>query len=127
MTTDAIKICTSDELINGGLARKVPVRHGEDVTTAFFIRYQDQVYGYLNRCPHMGYELDWESSVFTRAGDQLMCARHGATFNPDTGECSGGPCKPSRLAPLKVTEQDQGGGKVVLWWPEGKTAPAEQA
>jgi nitrite reductase/ring-hydroxylating ferredoxin subunit len=125
MSTPCIQICPSSALINGGLAHKLPVKHGNDPTTAVFIRYQDQVYGYLNRCPHMGAELDWENSVFTRAGDLLMCARHGATFTPDTGECTGGPCRPSRLTPLKVSEESHNGQQVVLWWPEGKTLPAE--
>ena len=120
MTTSAIKVCRSTELVDGGLARKLPVRHSGELTNAFFVRYEGHAYGYLNRRPHMGSQLDWEGHVFTRAGDQLMCARHGATFKPDTGECTGGPCQPSRLSALKVTEADQS----VLWWPEGKTEPA---
>lgn len=123
MNASPITICPSTDLLDAGLAHKLPVMHGNDATTAFFIRYNGQAYGYLNRCPHMGSELDWENSVFTRAGDQLMCARHGATFKPDTGECTGGPCQPSRLLALKVTEEQQDGQKMVLWWPEGKTSP----
>lgn len=121
MSTTSIAICPSAQLSNGGLAHKLPVKHVNDVATAFFIRYEDQVYGYLNRCPHAGSELDWENSVFTRAGDLLMCARHGATFKPDTGECMGGPCKPSKLTALSVSEEDRPEGRVVVWHPEGKT------
>lgn len=118
-----IAICPSADLSNGGLARKIPVRHAGEAATAFFVRYQGKAYGYLNRCPHMGAELDWEGSVFTRAGDQLMCARHGATFQPDTGTCTGGPCQPSTLKGLDVFEAEQEGCAVVLWRPEGKTEP----
>lgn len=118
-----IAICPSADLSNGGLARKIPVRHAGEAATAFFVRYQDKAYGYLNRCPHMGAELDWEGSVFTRAGDQLMCARHGATFQPDTGTCTGGPCQPSTLKGLDVFEAEQEGRAMVLWRPEGKTEP----
>src|SRR3546814_5146098 len=85
MTTSAIKVCPSTQLVDGGLAFKLPVQLAGEATTAFFVRYKGNVYGYLNRCPHMGSQLDWEGHVFTRAGDQLMCARHGATFSPDTG------------------------------------------
>src|SRR5690554_4988092 len=109
MEDTAVAVCASAELIEGGLAHKLPVQHGPDQTTAFFVRYQGTAYGYLNRCPHMGSELDWENSVFTRAGDQLMCARHGATFAPDTGLCTGGPCRSSRLHALNVTEVNVGG------------------
>src|SRR5690554_4634943 len=124
MTARTITVCPSSDLVNGGLACKLPVQHQGEATTALFIRYQDQVYGYLNRCPHMGSALDWENQVFTRAGDQLMCARHGATFKPDTGVCTGGPCQPSKLVALQVSESVEGEAGVVLWWPGGKTAPA---
>ncbi len=124
MSAASIDICPSDALVDGGLACKVPVRHGNDLTTAFFVRYEGKAYGYLNRCPHAGSELDWEGSVFTRAGDLLMCARHGATFKPDTGECTGGPCKPNKLTGLMVTEEDRPEGGSVVWWPEGKVGPA---
>lgn len=123
MTATAIEVCPSTELRNGELARKLSVMHNSQAASAFFVRYQGQVHGYLNRCPHMGSELDWEGSVFTRAGDQLMCARHGATFRPDTGECTGGPCKPSTLITLKTSEEQRGGQQMVLWWPQGKTLP----
>ena len=76
--------------MNGGLGVKVPVHDAAGQTTAFFVRYQDRVHGYLNRCAHVGVELDWEGSFFTRAGDLIMCARHGATYQPDTGLCVGG-------------------------------------
>jgi len=121
MPITSIDICPSAELANGGLAQKVPVKYGNDLSTAFFVRYEGQVYGYLNRCPHAGSELDWENSVFTRAGDLLMCARHGATFKPDTGECMGGPCRSSKLTALKVSEEERAAGRTVVWWPEGKT------
>ena len=123
MIPNAVEVCPSTELRDGDLACKLAVTHNDEAATAFFIRYKGQVYGYLNRCPHMGSELDWEGSVFTRAGDQLMCARHGATFTPDTGACTGGPCKPSKLLALKTSEEQRGGRQTVLWWPEGKTLP----
>src|SRR5699024_3916238 len=93
-------------------------------TTALFFRFQGQVFGYVNSCPHQGSELDWEGQVFTRAGDLLMCARHGATFLPNTGECIGGPCKSSRLIPLSVHEADHNGIPCVYWTPSAKISPA---
>jgi len=123
MTDSTITVCPASSLSDGGLAYKLPVQHAGQAATALFIRYKGQVHGYLNSCPHMGSELDWENHVFTRAGDQLMCARHGATFKPDTGDCTGGPCQPSKLNTLQVSEAEQGGEQVVLWRPEGKTQP----
>lgn len=120
-----MEICLASELADGGLAAKRPVMHGGEPASAFFIRFEGQAYGYLNRCPHMGAELDWEGSVFTRKGDLLMCARHGATFLPDTGACTGGPCKPSTLVKLDVFEAARDDGAMTVFWrPSGRTAPA---
>lgn len=118
-TPAAVRVCASTELHDGGLGVKLPVTDGDGRTTVFFVRYQGQVYGYLNRCAHVGVELDWENSFFTRAGDLLMCARHGATYQPDTGLCVGGPCKNSRLAPLPVQEREGS----VYWLPSDRIRP----
>ena len=126
MQENPIFVCAGSALINGGHAVKLPVKRGQDQTTALFVRFHDTVHGYLNICPHAGSELDWENEVFTRAGDQLMCARHGATFAPDTGECTGGPCKPSRLVSLHVTEIVQDGDTLVLWHPDERIRPLDQ-
>ncbi|WP_081955083.1 Rieske (2Fe-2S) protein [Achromobacter sp. RTa] len=118
-----VRVCAAHDLVNGGLGVKIPVSDGSGRTTAFFVRYQDRVHGYLNRCAHVGVELDWESSFFTRAGDLIMCARHGATYEPDTGLCVGGPCKNGRLTALSVEERDG----AVYWRPAGKIRPLEDA
>lgn len=126
MSVSAVFVCSATALADGGLACKLPVLHAGQPATALFIRYQGRVHGYLNRCPHMGSPLDWEGHVFTRAGDQLMCARHGATFTPDSGICTGGPCQPSRLTALCVTEEERDGERVVLWWPQDKILPVDR-
>lgn len=122
----AVRVCRSDELVNGGLSVKLPAQDRRGPTTVFFIRYQDQVYGYLNRCLHMGIAIDWEGSVFTRAGDLLMCAQHGATFAPDTGTCMGGLNLKGRLSPLQVEERQEAGGSVVYWLPDERVWPVAQ-
>ena len=80
------------------------------------------MHGYLNRCAHVGVELDWEGSFFTRAGDLIMCARHGATYQPDTGLCVGGPC---RTAASRRWMQERDGA--VYWRPAGKIRPLDAA
>lgn len=118
-----VRICAATDLVNGGLGVKVPVSDSAGQTTAFFVRYRDRVHGYLNRCAHVGVELDWEGSFFTRAGDLIMCARHGATYQPDTGLCVGAPCKNGRLTVLTVEERDG----AVYWQPAGKIQPLAAA
>lgn len=75
---------------------------------AFVVRWHGKVYGYLNQCAHVGGPIDFEGQVLERSGRFLMCARHGAIYEPDTGLCVGGPCKGARLIPLTVAEAADG-------------------
>ena len=118
-----IRVCDSHELVDGGIGVKIPALHKGEQVTLFFVRYQGRVRGYVNRCAHVGVELDWENSFFTNAGDLIMCARHGATYEPDTGVCVGGPCKGGRLIPVEAQEAPTGAGQSVFWMPSDKTRP----
>lgn len=118
-----IRVCESRELVDGGPGVKIPALHMGDPVTVFFVRYQGQVRGYVNRCAHIGVELDWKNSFFTRAGDLIMCVRHGATYEPDTGVCVNGPCKGGRLIPVEVEEAVTEEGQAVFWMPSEETRP----
>ena len=42
------------------------------------VRWGRQVFGYVNRCPHDGVNLDWERNQFLDPnGVRLMCGKHG--------------------------------------------------
>ncbi|MGQ0443479.1 MAG: Rieske (2Fe-2S) protein [Methylophilaceae bacterium] len=76
--------------------------------TGFVVRYEGKAYAYVNQCAHVPVELDWnEGQFFTVSKDYLICATHGAHYEPDTGECAYGPCKGKRLQALPVTELNQ--------------------
>lgn len=100
-------ICASAALVDGGPGvRFMRQRDGRDAA-AFVIRYDGKVYGYLNSCAHIPVELDWlEGEFFDKAGLYLICATHGATYEPDTGHCIMGPCKGERLVAAPVEERD---------------------
>ena len=95
----------STDLAEGGLAATFMTADG---TPAFAVRWSGGVYGYLNQCPHAGGPLDFEGQVLESSGRFLMCARHGAIFEPHTGKCVGGPCRGARLTPLAVREDADG-------------------
>lgn len=120
MSTE-IFICAAEALVDGGKGIRFPVTaHGEPAT-AFVIRYGDQAYGYLNRCAHVPIELDWtEGEFFESSGLYLMCATHGALYEPDTGHCAGGPCRGGKLQPLVVIERDQ----QIFWQPDNSIRAA---
>ncbi|MEI2416497.1 Rieske 2Fe-2S domain-containing protein [Orrella sp. JC864] len=120
LPTDPIAVCAAADLVDGGLAVKLPATESGRAATVFFVRYKGRAYGYLNRCTHVASEMDWEGRLFTRDGQLLMCARHGATFHPDTGLCLGGAPKGSRLHALQVQERD---GQ-VYWIPGPRVFPA---
>lgn len=68
-----------------------------------------QVCAWLNICPHQGRPLNYAPNKFLQTPDGLlMCASHGATFDMQTGECVGGPCKGANLRAVPVTVDQAG-------------------
>jgi nitrite reductase/ring-hydroxylating ferredoxin subunit len=105
-------ICPSAALADGGDGVRFEVRRGGAPHPAFAIRHGGRVYAYLNRCAHVGVELDWLPGRFFDAdGMVLICSTHGALYDPASGACLGGPCRGGALAAIPVDEVD---GAVVL-------------
>jgi len=124
-TVQAVRVCASGELVDGGLGVRRAARIGADEVVVFFVRYEGRAHGYLNRCAHVPMELDWaEGQFFESSGLYLMCATHGAIYAPDTGKCVGGPCRGGRLRALQVDERDTPEGRAVFWLPDGELQPA---
>ena len=74
---------------------------------AFVVRWRGVPRAYLNRCAHVPVELDWQpGQFFDMQGLYLMCSTHGATYDPASGSCTGGPCRGRGLVPLSVIETD---------------------
>ncbi|GAB5358936.1 hypothetical protein AAMO2058_000501600 [Amorphochlora amoebiformis] len=72
-------------------------------------RKADNVYGYLNRCPHMRLPLEWFPDKFMSVdGLNLQCATHGALFDVETGVCIHGPCIGKALSPVEVSVGENG-------------------
>lgn len=71
------------------------------------VRWGKQVFGYVNKCPHDGVNLDWERNQFLDPnGMRLMCGKHGALFELGTGNCVDGPCKGRSLDPVALMVLD---------------------
>jgi nitrite reductase/ring-hydroxylating ferredoxin subunit len=106
-------IAASDQIVERGKGYRFTVDTDDgDWLPAFAIRYGGVVFAYLNRCAHISVELDWaEGDFFDATGLYLICATHGATYSPESGQCVAGPCQGGRLVPLRTTEHD---GKVYL-------------
>ncbi len=113
-------VCASADLADGGRGVVFDVlEHGQPVR-AFVLRFEGRVVGYLNRCAHVAAELDWLPGMFLDAdGREIVCAIHGASYDPRDGRCTGGPCGRGRLRSLQVGESDGS----VCWYPSGDVQP----
>ena len=117
----AIELCASGELAEGGLAVSFDVVIEGEHCRAFAIRFEGRAHAYLNRCTHVAMELDWQPGrIFDDTGQWLLCATHGAVFKPDTGDCSGGPCR-GGLVKVQMSEHDG----VVHWHTTHALKPLE--
>ena len=105
-------ICASAALAESGDGVRFAIASAPGEEKGFAIRHFGQARGFVNRCPHLGTELDWEPGrFFDISGVYLVCSTHGAIFEPNSGLCVAGPCRGASLEPLALREQ---GGQVFL-------------
>ncbi|MBZ8140475.1 2Fe-2S ferredoxin [Rubrivivax gelatinosus] len=120
-----VPLCAAADLAEGGLAHVWDVldERGRPAR-AFVLRWDGRIVAYLNRCAHLPAELDWQPGRFLDSdGRLIVCAMHGAVYEPADGRCIGGPGAGGRLLPLEVAEVD---GQVT-WYPSREIRPAPPA
>ena len=102
-------ICRSEALDEGGDGVRFQVTRWDGEQPAFLIRWRGQARAFLNRCGHVPVELDYQpGQFFDFSGQYLICATHGALYDPASGACLGGRCNGTGLVPLRVVERDGG-------------------
>jgi nitrite reductase/ring-hydroxylating ferredoxin subunit len=97
-------ICRLDDLGDSG-ARGFAIGAGDWPLRGFVVRVNNQVRGFINRCPHAGHPLNLRPHRFlTHDAALILCSSHGALFEKLTGHCVAGPCagQSLRAVPLKV-------------------------
>lgn len=101
-------ICASSDLLEGGAGVRFEVAVAAGgLAAAFVVRFDGRPRGFLNRCAHVPVELDWQpGQFFDEEGRYLICATHGAVYEPDGGRCIAGPCPGRSLVALDVAEHD---------------------
>lgn len=122
MARPARVICESAALPEGGKGVRFdwPAAGGEG--KGFAVRYDGEARAYVNRCPHLGVELDWQpGEFFEESGLYLICSTHGAIFEPATGACVDGPCRGARLQAIAIEERQ---GRILVHDERPETAPA---
>jgi len=116
-----LRLCASDDLAEKGAAFLFDVLQRGEPARAFALRFEGRVVAYLNRCVHVATELDWQVGEFLDSRKEvILCATHGAAYEPLGGRCVGGPCGRGSLTSLRIEERD---GE-VCWYPSSDTRPA---
>ena len=92
---------------DGGFAEAEAAVDEGDAESLLLYRDGGQVRAWLNICPHAGRRLDWAPGKFLLStSGELVCAAHGATFEPDAGLCVAGPCRGQSLRAVAVAVVD---------------------
>jgi nitrite reductase/ring-hydroxylating ferredoxin subunit len=120
----AVLLCASGALVEKGLAHGFDVLHFRAPARGFALRFEGRVVAYLNRCLHVPVEMDWNPGDFLDSDKTfILCATHGAAYEPLSGRCAGGPCGRGRLTAIETIERD---GQ-VYWYPSRDTKPTPAA
>jgi nitrite reductase/ring-hydroxylating ferredoxin subunit len=103
-------LCALAELEDGAAKGFGPSPGG--FTGLFAVRQGDDVFVYVNSCPHIGVPLDWAPDRFlSQDGSTIICSTHAAEFDIRTGLCRRGPCLGDRLEAVPFSIAD---GAIVV-------------
>jgi nitrite reductase/ring-hydroxylating ferredoxin subunit len=73
----------------------------------FVARKGEQVFAYLNWCPHNQVLIDQiPNKFFNSDKSYIQCSKHGALFNINDGLCVEGPCEGELLKSLNIIIED---------------------
>ena len=115
-------LCEAAALAERGQALVFDVMEYGRPARAFALRFDGAVVAYMNRCAHVPTEMDWQPGEFLDAEREfIVCSIHGASYEPRSGRCAGGPCGRGRLTPLAVEES----AGQVYWYPSRDIRPVE--
>jgi len=82
------------------------MREGFDTSEGILVALSDGIVAFENYCPHWrDVRLDKGSGATVRE-DELVCEKHGATFERDTGTCTFGPCEGAVLSTVDITVEN---------------------
>jgi len=118
----ALALCAAADLAERGRAHVFDVLLWGQPARAFVLRHGGVLRGYINRCAHVPVELDWRPGDFLDMDKRyIICAVHGASYEPAQGRCVGGPCGQGKLIALQVDERD---GQ-ACWYPSRDIRPVQ--
>ena len=99
-------ICRVDDIADRSGRGYTVTRDGIE-TDIMIVRLGRTVRAYVNVCPHLGLNLDWQPDYFFDFGRQhILCGVHGALFRVADGVCVHGPCQGSSLEAVPIEVRD---------------------
>jgi nitrite reductase/ring-hydroxylating ferredoxin subunit len=100
-----------DDIADGG-AKEYVFGRGTTVFSMFVVRRGQQVYGYLNICPHYSSPLNNRAQQFLNEdGSRIRCTMHFAEFRIEDGFGVAGAAQNCWLDPVPVRVED---GAIVI-------------
>jgi nitrite reductase/ring-hydroxylating ferredoxin subunit len=91
------------EEIADGAAREFVFGRGTTVFSMFVVRRGEQVFGYLNICPHYSSPLNYRAGHFlSEDGSRIRCTMHFAEFRIEDGFGVAGAAQNCWLDPVPV-------------------------
>ena len=113
-------LCASASLLERGLAVSFDLLYYRRPARGFALRIEGQVVAYVNQCAHVPVQMQWQEDQFLDHDRRwIICAMHGATYDPRSGDCVAGPCAGARLRSVALEERD---GQ-VYWYPSADIRP----
>jgi len=101
--------------IHPGKTKKFFLQIAEREVECFIVNFEGQLFAYVNRCRHVPMTMDWvENQFLTEDGRYILCATHGAAYEPQSGECVFGPPCGKFLDRVPLTVED---GQVIAHSP----------
>lgn len=105
-TPAGVRLALLDSIADGR-ARNFVIQMRAGRFHGFVVRLGEEVWGYVDRCPHMGLPLAQRlDDYLAPGGDLIACSWHGALFAIGDGACVGGPCAGAALTAWPVKVQD---------------------
>ena len=112
---DEVIVARVDEVMPG-TTKKFMLPTADAPVEAFVVNFGGELHAWVNRCRHVPLTMDWvENRFLDESGEHIVCATHGAMYEPNTGDCVAGPAFGQRLirVPIRIAE-----GQVLARVPE---------
>ena len=112
MPIQEVDVCQAEDLREQDY-RIVDIDYHGRPHSAIVLRYQGNLYAYLNQCVHMPRRLNCErNTIFDEEKQHLRCSMHGIVYQPESGASISTMCNGEKLTALRLREVD---GRIVLF------------